>query len=323
MKNIFSDSKIFKVLFFFLFYLTLTFIFTGSAKATCGLTIGNNAISSDCTVPADDTYGCDTSSGQSSTNDCVLNLSGGTLLVSSGSGGTTRVTAGSITLNGGVIAQGSSAKEIVVGGGPNASWVTDADSDFYAANFTVYNATASGRTRFGLLKSTSAVDCNDASAAVTTAATWYQDFDSDTYGNPNVTSSSCTQPGGYVSNNSDCYDSNANAKPGQTSCYTTNRGDASYDYNCIDGQTACNSCSTDYSTTASLAKRQCVSDYCYTDPYDTYFTGYTCSGSTSTCGAGGSTCTGGKATTCDYNPNPCALYTYYNTGVTGCTVSCI
>jgi len=320
MKNIFSGSKIFKVLFFFLFYLSLTFIFTGSAKATCGLTIGDNAISSDCTVPANGTYGCDTSSGQSSTNSCVLNLTGGTLLVSSGSGGTTRVAAGSLTLNGGVIAQGSSAKEIVVGGGSNASWVTDADSDFYAANFTVYNATASGRTRFGLLKSTSATDCNDASAAVTSASTWYQDFDGDTYGNPSVTTSSCTQPGGYVSNNSDCYDSNANAKPGQTTCYPGHRGDGSFDYNCINGETACNSCSTGYSTQAGLAKRACQSGLCYTDPYDTYFTGYTCSGSTSTCGAGGSTCTDERPSYCSA---PCVLSDYRFSSVVGCTVSCL
>ncbi len=30
----------------------------------------------------------------------------------------------------------------------------------------------------------------------------------------------------------DCYDSNANAKPGQTAYYTTNRGDTSFDYDC-------------------------------------------------------------------------------------------
>jgi hypothetical protein len=30
----------------------------------------------------------------------------------------------------------------------------------------------------------------------------------------------------------DCYDNNANAKPGQTAWFTTNRGDGSYDYDC-------------------------------------------------------------------------------------------
>lgn len=44
----------------------------------------------------------------------------------------------------------------------------------------------------------------------------------------------------------DCYDANANAKPGQTAWFTTNRGDGSFDYNC-DGSstqqyTTTNSC---------------------------------------------------------------------------------
>ena len=34
----------------------------------------------------------------------------------------------------------------------------------------------------------------------------------------------------------DCYDSNANARPGQTNWFTTQRGDSSFDYNCVNGQ---------------------------------------------------------------------------------------
>ena len=66
--------------------------------------------------------------------------------------------------------------------------------------------------------------------------TVYRDADGDTYGTSGTTSYYCTvggsMPAGYVSNASDCYDSNNAAKPGQTSYYKVNRGDGSFDYNC-------------------------------------------------------------------------------------------
>ena len=43
--------------------------------------------------------------------------------------------------------------------------------------------------------------------------TWYQDLDSDTYGNPNLTDSKCDQPSGYVHNDDDCNDNNENINP--------------------------------------------------------------------------------------------------------------
>lgn len=44
--------------------------------------------------------------------------------------------------------------------------------------------------------------------------TWYQDADGDGFGNANQTQSSCTQPNGYVSDNTDCDDSDSNTNPG-------------------------------------------------------------------------------------------------------------
>ncbi|WP_282135605.1 MopE-related protein [Seonamhaeicola maritimus] len=46
--------------------------------------------------------------------------------------------------------------------------------------------------------------------------TWYQDFDSDGYGNPNMSQTTNTQPTGYVSDNTDCDDTEAAAYPGNT-----------------------------------------------------------------------------------------------------------
>jgi len=64
--------------------------------------------------------------------------------------------------------------------------------------------------------------------------TFYQDFDADNFGNPTVTKLSCAnkKPTGYVLDKTDCYDNNANAKPGQTGFFPTHRGDGSFDYNC-------------------------------------------------------------------------------------------
>ncbi len=80
-------------------------------------------------------------------------------------------------------------------------------------------------------------DCNDSNAAIHPGATeicdgidnncngqidegvkntYYRDFDVDSYGNPATTTQSCSAPSGYVSDNTDCNDSNAAINPGAT-----------------------------------------------------------------------------------------------------------
>lgn len=47
-----------------------------------------------------------------------------------------------------------------------------------------------------------------------TTLLWFNDGDSDSFGDPNTSVSSCDQPAGYVSNNTDCDDSDPNTYPG-------------------------------------------------------------------------------------------------------------
>ncbi|RZJ73578.1 MopE-related protein [Flavobacterium sp.] len=50
------------------------------------------------------------------------------------------------------------------------------------------------------------VDGEDPSLSLVGTTTFYQDLDADGFGNPNVSIQTCTQPQGYVTNNSDCND---------------------------------------------------------------------------------------------------------------------
>ena len=67
---------------------------------------------------------------------------------------------------------------------------------------------------------------------------FFYDGDGDTYGVSGPAQCWCA-PGEYPYtglNRDDCYDSNANAHPGQTAFFTTDRGDSRYDYDCNGSQ---------------------------------------------------------------------------------------
>jgi hypothetical protein len=112
------------------------------------------------------------------------------------------------------------------------AWYLDADGDSYGnANRSLSDCSAPA----GYVSDTS--DCDDLDAATypgatelcdgadnncdgridenaTNMATWYYDADGDNYGDPTRTTSSCSQPNGYVSVNTDCNDAVSTINPG-------------------------------------------------------------------------------------------------------------
>ncbi|MFN4256885.1 MAG: MopE-related protein, partial [Saprospiraceae bacterium] len=130
-----------------------------------------------------------------------------------------------------------------------STWYADSDGDTYGNSAVSQMAC----TQPGGYVANS-TDCNDAAAAVKPGATevcntidddcdgstdegvqttFYQDSDGDTYGNAAVSQMACTQPGGYVSNSTDCNDGAAAINPSATEIAGDN-----IDQNC-DGAETC------------------------------------------------------------------------------------
>ncbi len=121
---------------------------------------------------------------------------------------------------------------------PGQIWYKDTDGDTYAETGAATITQCLRPTGYKVaseLTSTTG-DCNDNNAAINPVAsevcdgvdnncnssidegvltTYYRDMDNDGFGNPSVTQMACSQPGGYVTNNTDCNDNNALEKPGQ------------------------------------------------------------------------------------------------------------
>lgn len=216
------------------FFILVSSVLAPPARASCkfftSMTTTSKNVSNwntPCTVAAVD--GVDGSGGSevSTTNMAALTIS---TTITINNGGVLAV--GSISLGNGSSIAIQSGGTIKVG---TPLYTTDANSDGVSDDSfaTIYTATASGRRRISLMKS----------YALCTPTTWYQDADGDGYGNANASQSACSQPSGYVTNNTDCGDGDSNAYPGSSYCGTTSftnvGGSSSYDYNCSGSSTVC------------------------------------------------------------------------------------
>jgi hypothetical protein len=108
---------------------------------------------------------------------------------------------------------------------------------------------------------------------------WALDADNDGYTGAETrqVTSDTTSPGtgwkrqaSLTSAANDCYDSNANAKPGQTLSFSVHRGDNSFDYNC-DGTATLMGWSNYYNTSTSVVYDQlCAAHASYPDGQPTF-----------------------------------------------------
>ncbi len=120
---------------------------------------------------------------------------------------------------------------------PGQVWYADTDNDGYSNGTTLTQCLRPAGYKAASKLTATSGDTNDNDAAINPGATeicdgidnngngsidegvsttYYADTDGDGFGNPAVSQQACSQPSGYVSNNTDCNDNNALEKPGQT-----------------------------------------------------------------------------------------------------------
>jgi hypothetical protein len=97
----------------------------------------------------------------------------------------------------------------------SVDYYCDDDTDGYMSSSVSGTCTGIGCEPYGC-QTTAGSDCDDGYDNINPTTQWYEDADSDFYGNPAVSLQQCLQPTGYVLDNTDCDDSDSEAYPGQT-----------------------------------------------------------------------------------------------------------
>ncbi len=209
------------------------FVPSGNSCGSIPLT-GTYAVSSSCVFPNSIIDGVD--AGSSTINTAQLTINPGTTL---------SVGAGQ-TLAYGVISKPGAAIVKFTGGvlrkGP--MWIPDSDGDGYpdaaSANNQAFNTTQPANYVRRYFAQTLGADCATNDATRWSNRTGYADADGDGYSVSGASSvcSGSSLAAGYLASatgQTDCYDGNSNARPGQTAYFGGQRGDGSFDYDCNGG----------------------------------------------------------------------------------------
>ena len=231
-----------------LFFISIAMYFPHPVSASCAIkSIGDANISSSvCSIDSNTIEGADIAVTESSTtNTAILTITNTSITINTNAG----LIAGTVNLVGTSTISVLQSNTFIKTGG---IWIADADADGWASSVTtLYDATASGRRRLGLMRSLVTADCNDTNDyrvnnTCCSTGTYYVDTDGDGYGAGSPIN--MCPAAGYVANNTDCGPTSALAYPGSATCSGTSflnaLGQSSWDWNCsqsgiLNGGTKC------------------------------------------------------------------------------------
>jgi hypothetical protein len=129
---------------------------------------------------------------------------------------------------------GTTHDEYGTPGADNFDCATDSDGDGYSSDTDCNDSNAAINP--GATETCNGVDddCDGSIDEGVGSSTFYRDADSDGYGNPSSTTTACAAPSGYVSDNTDCLDSDGTVNPGAAEVC----GDG-LDNDCVDDDVVC------------------------------------------------------------------------------------